>query len=124
MWIHLLALGQIDGASSGVVPPAPTTGSNGFAGDDRGWFSWKGKNYYLTHDELAYMLREETELERQSLKVKKKKKVRTVSPQVWAEIMTSLEKLNDPGKEPIAEVTAYEEPDDDEEAMELLLAYI
>lgn len=119
MWIHLLALELIDGAGSEV---APTSNSGGYAGGDRAWYYWKGNRLYLNHGELAQLFDdEEDELRRSDLKVTTKKaKKRTVDPQTWAAILENMVKTAKSADLPVE----LPEENDDEEAMELLLAYL
>lgn len=103
-------------------PPDPSGVVNGFAGGTRNWYMWKGKRLYLTAYELSVLLSKEMEqISRKDLKVKKKKKVRTVSPEVWGQIMASIESL---APDMPVDIEPYESDDDDEEALEALLQYL
>lgn len=122
MWIHLVSLGLIDGAGGEGPGPTPSGVVNGFAGGTRNWYMWKGKRLYLTAYELSVLLSKEMEqISRKDLKVKKKKKVRTVSPEVWGQIMASIESL---APDVPVDIEPYESDDDDEEALEALLQYL
>jgi hypothetical protein len=100
-----------------VVP----TNRNSFAGFGRQWYRYKGRSLHLSPFELAYLLKQDEELDRQSVKVKRKKKHRTINRDEWARIMESMSSLNVGMVEPIAAVDDY---DDEEAALEMLLMHL
>lgn len=116
MWIHLLALGLIDGAGGGVVPPAPTAGANNFAGG-RQAYRYRGKSYYLTQYELARML-EADNADRQEVQIRRKRRHRSMTVGEWERVMSALSAAI---PDMPVEMDSY---DDEEAALEALIVYL
>jgi hypothetical protein len=78
----------------------------------------KGKRYFLTNEQLAYMLaRDLIDVSREDIKVKYKTgKPHVISQNTWAELQTTLASL-----EKLATTPEAETYDDDEDALLLLL---
>ena len=108
------------GAFQASAATVAQTGNNYAGGFGRRWYRHKGQSYLFSPYELAMFLQAEHAV-RQDLQIKRAKRHRTVSRQEWARIMESISSLNVGMQEPIAVVDDY---DDEEAALELLMAYI